>query len=300
MLKRAFYGILLALTLSGCNSGTEEPLRIVFTGDVLLDRGVAPTIEKIGVEALFDGVRDVFDNADEVVINLECPLANKETPVHKKYIFRADTSCASQLRRAGVTIANMANNHTVDHGMAGLESTAEALQNAGILMVGYGSTPLEPLVLRKKGIDVALFASCTLPIENWIYGKGVSQASISDLCTAIREYRDNNPKAKIITILHWGVEMQTSPNPQQKIDAQRLIMAGADAIIGHHPHVVQPTKTINGRTVWFSLGNFVFDQHFPDSRKAQMASLEIYKDTIICKTHNVEIVGNCPKLVNEK
>ena len=167
-------------------------------------------------------------------------------------------------------------------------------------MVGYGSNPLEPLVLRKQGIDVALFASCTLPIENWIYGKGVSQASISDLCTAIREYRDNNPKAKIITILHWGVEMQTSPNPQQKIDAQRLIMAGADAIIGHHPHVVQPTKTINGRTVWFSLGNFVFDQHFPDSRKAQMASLEIYKDTIICKTHNVEIVGNCPKLVNEK
>ena len=286
------------LLLSGCDSGDNEPLKIVFTGDVLLDRGVASTIEKIGVEALFDGVRSVFDDADEVVINLECPLANKETPVNKKYIFRADTSCASRLRRAGVTIANMANNHTVDQGTAGLESTAAALQNAGIQTLGYGEN-IEPLVLHKKGVDVALFASCPLPIENWINGKGISQAGIPDLGMAIRDYRKKNPKAKIIIVLHWGVEMQTSPSPRQQIEARQLIAAGADAIVGHHPHVVQPAQVINGRTVWFSIGNFVFDQHFPESRKAQMACLEIYSDTIICQTRNVAIVGNCPKLEEE-
>ena len=298
MLKRAFFSIPLALVLACCSNG-DEPLKIVFTGDVLLDRGVDNTIERIGVEALFDGVRSVFDDADEVVINLECPLANRETPVNKKYIFRADTSYASQLRRAGVTIANMANNHTMDQGMMGLESTAEALQNAGIETLGYGES-IKPLVLHKKGIDVALFGSCTLPIENWVYGKGISQASISDLCSAIADYRKTNRKAKIIIILHWGTEMQTTPSPRQQIEAQQLIAAGADAIIGHHPHVVQPARQIGGRTVWFSLGNFVFDQHYPEARKAQMAYLEIYHDTIIYQTRNVAIVSNCPKLIDEK
>lgn len=298
MLKRAFFSIPLALVLACCSNG-DEPLKIVFTGDVLLDRGVDNTIERIGVEALFDGVRSVFDDADEVVINLECPLANRETPVNKKYIFRADTSYASQLRRAGVTIANMANNHTMDQGMMGLESTAEALQNAGIETLGYGES-IKPLVLHKKGIDVALFGSCTLPIENWIYGKGISQVSIFNLCSAIADYRKTNRKAKIIIVLHWGVEMQTTPSPRQQIEARRLIAAGADAIIGHHPHVVQPARQISSRTVWFSLGNFVFDQHYPEARKAQMACLEIYRDTIIYQTRNVAIVSNCPKLIDEK
>ncbi|MBR6178924.1 MAG: CapA family protein, partial [Bacteroidales bacterium] len=105
---------ILSIFLLSCGGSHNDNITIVFTGDVLLDRGVKPVIEKNGVKDLFKGVSHHFNNADFVVINLECPITDTASPVNKKYIFRADAKCADGLKQAGVTHCALANNHTMD------------------------------------------------------------------------------------------------------------------------------------------------------------------------------------------
>ena len=269
----------LLCLLSACQKQAEEELTILFTGDVLLDRGVRPWIQREGTAALFQGVEQAFREADAVVINLECPLTNRNTPVSKKFVFRGEPEWADGLRQAGVTHAALANNHMIDQGRQGLADTYHALLSAGIIPLGYGLTTeeqLRPTVVRKGRTEVALFNSIPLPIENWVHQEGqpgVCQASIGRLAERIRDYKNAHPDAFAVAILHWGTEFQPHPDMQQRYDAHRLVQAGADAVIGHHPHVLQPCDTLSSSFVFYSLGNFVFDTRHPASHSSMMAVL---------------------------
>ena len=97
-------------------------------------------------------------------------------------------------------------------------------------------------------------------------------------------------------MLHWGVEFCSQPNPSQRIQASQLFAAGADLIVGHHPHVIQDIDTINGHIVYYSIGNFVFDQRNPLGKKALMPIITFRKDTILQEVKEVEIVRNCPRV----
>ena len=294
----------LLLSCQGKSASVESTdcLTLVFTGDVLLDRGVRPHAEREGVVALFAGVDSVFRQADAVVINMECPLTDTISPVNKHYIFRADTRWAKDLRKAGVTHAALANNHTNDQGRQGLRSTYHHLKQADIEPLGYGFSReerMKPIIIRKGGIEIALFNSVTVPLENWYdldERPGICQASASVLANAIRDYHAVHPSTKIIVVLHWGIEFQTIPSIQQRKDAQILISAGADAIVGHHPHVVQPLRYINGKPVFYSLGNFVFDQTPPIANQATMAQLVIQGDSIIASSIPVKIKNCKPEI----
>ena len=145
-------------------------LTILFTGDVLLDRGVRRVAERKGISYLFEEVSPIFREADAVVVNLECPLTDTISPVNKKYIFRADARWAKDLKAVGITHAAMANNHTNDQGRRGLQATAQHLTDAGITPLGYGKSfkeQMSPVLIEKDGISVALFNATTLTIENW-------------------------------------------------------------------------------------------------------------------------------------
>ena len=280
----------------------NSQLKIIITGDVLLDRGVRPYAERQGIPALFAGVDSVFRQADAVVINLECPLTDTVTPVNKHFVFRGEPQWAKGLREAGITHAAMANNHTYDQGRQGLLSTYHHLKEAGIEPLGYGTTKaerLEPVIIRKGTTEVALFNSVTLPLENWYDlddRPGICQASASTLADAVRSYRVHHPTTKIIAVLHWGAELQTTPTMQQRLDAQTLLQAGVDVIVGHHPHVVQPLVNIYDKSVFYSLGNFVFDQSLPITQKATMAQITIQGDSILVNSLPVQIVRNKPVL----
>ena len=107
------------------------------------------------------------------------------------------------------------------------------------------SRPL-PVIIRKGKLEVALFNTIPLPIENWPRAEGkpdICRASVKRLAAAIRKYKASHPSARIVAVLHWGTEFQPIPDMQQRYDAHLLVQAGADAIIGHHPHVVQPLNT---------------------------------------------------------
>lgn len=148
-------GILCVLCLfPACRRTQEEAsLTILFTGDVLLDRGIRPMAERQGAAWLFNNVTPVFCQADAVVINLECPLTTRTTPLNKRFIFRGEPEWAEDLRQVGITHAAMANNHTNDQGRQGLADTYQALHTSGITPLGYGYSmeeQLTPTVIRKR------------------------------------------------------------------------------------------------------------------------------------------------------
>ena len=283
------------------NHNDRDGLTIVFAGDVLLDRGIEPIIRRHGVEYLFRDVSPFFYSADFTVVNLECPITNIDAPLMKKYIFRADDTCAAALAKVGITHCAMANNHIMDQGQSGLADTYKNILAAGLTSIGYGlddSTRLAPAILQKNDIKIAIFNDCALIVENYVTpatGPGIANVPISKLLPIISEYHRQHPDTRIVAVLHWGIEFRQEPNPSQRIDAARLFAAGADVIVGHHPHVIQDIDTIHGKTVYYSIGNFVFDQRNPLGREALMPIITFRKDTILQEVKEIEIVGNCPK-----
>ena len=290
-----------ACSSSPSSNREEEQFSILFTGDVLLDRGVRPIAERRGVAYLFDSVQTEFRKSDAVVVNLECPLTDTVSPVNKRYIFRANADWAKDLYQVGITHAALANNHTNDQGRRGLQATYQHLCDAGIVPIGYGCSYEEqstPVIIEKGNVRVAVFNAVMMALENWHYleGKpGICQPSSDQLVQTIADYHHQHPETAIVAVLHWGVEFNSMPSMTQRLLARQLSDAGVDAIIGHHPHVTQPVDTIGHTLVCYSLGNFVFDQHPPQARQCLMLRLNVKAGKHI--THDVlpaKIEGNRP------
>ena len=276
-------------------------LTILFTGDVLLDRGVRRVAERKGISYLFEEVSPIFREADAVVVNLECPLTDTISPVNKKYIFRADARWAKDLKAVGITHAAMANNHTNDQGRRGLQATAQHLTEAGITPLGYGKNfkeQMSPVLIEKDGISVALFNATTLTIENWcrIDDKpGIAQPTEEELLDGIGDFQHRHPDTHIVVVLHWGVEFQPYPSIRQRALAHKLSEAGVAAVIGHHPHILQPIDTIEKMPVYYSIGNFVFDQNIPKAKESMIARLTFHSNgTLKSDSIAVRIEGGRP------
>ena len=294
-------GCWLMAACSPTPPATSSSLTILFTGDVLLDRGVRNIAEHRGVEYLFEEVTPIFREADEVVVNLECPLTDTISPVNKKFIFRADARWAKDLKAVGITHAALANNHTNDQGRRGLQATAQHLTDAGITPLGYGRNfkeQMSPVLIEKDGINVALFNATTLTIENWcrIDDKpGFAQPTEAELLDEIGDFHHKHPDIHIVVVLHWGVEFQPYPSIRQRALAHRLSEVGVAAVIGHHPHILQPIDTIGTMPVYYSIGNFVFDQNIPKAKESMIARLTFHSDgTLKADSIAVRIEGGRP------
>ncbi|MDR0843703.1 MAG: CapA family protein [Tannerella sp.] len=290
--------LILLFILSSC---AEHELSICFTGDLLLDRGVREQINRKGADALFVGVSPVWANYDAVIVNLECPATTRQAPVNKRYIFRADPQWLPALQKAGITHAALANNHTYDQGRGGLEDTYRNLQEAHITPIGAGSNAPQacsPVFISKGNIKVAVFNSVLLPLENWVYLEdepSICQASVEELCEQIRQLKAK-AECYIVVVLHWGIEYAGRPQLQQRQDACRLIDAGADAIVGHHPHVFQPEETYRDKTIFYSLGNFIFDARREDANQGVMAGFTFTSKGITVQKHFYKIIQGAPIL----
>ena len=180
-----------------------------------------------------------------------------------------------------------------------LEITLETVA-AFLSLVGYGindSIRLLPAILEKNGVRIAIFNDCAVIVENYaspISAPGIANVPISKLIVKISAFHRQNPDTKIVALLHWGHEFRDHPESSQRMQAAQILAAGADVIVGHHPHVIQDIDTIKGKTVYYSIGNFVFDQTNPKGRQALMPIITFKKDTVVHKVVEVEIVGNCP------
>lgn len=294
----------LAVSIFNTLAYSSDSLKIILTGDILLDRGVRRVIEHHGVDHLFsDGIDSVFRSAQVVVGNLECPATKIEAPVFKRYIFRAEPEWLTALQKHGITHLNLANNHSIDQGREGLIDTKKNITSAGMTPLGAGENMIEasePVLLASESRNIWLIPSLRLALENYAYLTDkpcVSQEPIDSLLSRVYHLRQTDSTAVIIVSLHWGGEHTLQPVARQRLDAHQLILAGADAIICHHTHTLQTIETFRGKMIYYSIGNFIFDQQKPLNSKACIVSLNITKDSLVTETIPIEIRNCVPYLV---
>lgn len=301
-MRNSSIALAVSLLLS-VSAYSADTLNIIFTGDILLDRGVRRVINHHGVDHLFsDGIDSVFRSAQIVVGNLECPATKIESPVFKQYIFRSEPEWLDTLRQHGITHLNLANNHSIDQGREGLLDTKQNIEEAGMVPIGAGASMREaagPVLLASSPRKVWLVPSLRLALENYSYLTDkpcVSQEPMDSLMQRVFQLRKADSTAVIIVSLHWGGEHTSKPVPRQRMEAHQLILAGADALICHHTHTLQTIETFRGKPIYYSIGNFIFDPTHPINAEACIVRLKITSDTINTETLPVQIRHCVPYL----
>lgn len=300
------FSIALVVSLLSVSAFAADSLSIVFTGDILLDRGVRQVINHRGVDHLFsDGIDSVFREAQIVVGNLECPATKIEAPVFKRFIFRGEPEWLETLKQHGFTHLNLANNHSIDQGREGLLDTKRNIIEAGMIPLGAGETmdeAVQPVLLADSPRKVWLVASLRLALENYAYLPDkpcVSQEPMDSLLERVNRLRKADSTAVIIVALHWGGEHTLQPVPRQRLEARHLLLAGADILICHHTHTLQTIEDFRGKKIYYSIGNFIFDQSKPINSKACMVCLRIKEDDLMVETVPVEIRQCVPYIMTE-
>ena len=298
------FSIALVASMISLSAQAADSLDIVLTGDILLDRGVRRVIEHHGVDHLFsEGVDSVFRSAQVVVGNLECPATKIQAPVFKQFIFRAEPEWLYALKQHGITHLNLDNNHSIDQGREGLLDTRQNILHAGMIPIGAGKTMEEastPVLLADEPRKVWFVPSLRLALENFAYlpeKPSVSQEPMDSLLNRIHQLRQADSTAVIIVSLHWGGEHTLTPVSLQRHEAHLLVMAGADVLVCHHTHTLQTIEDFHGHQIYYSIGNFIFDQQKPINTKACMVRLRVRKDSMETETIPVEIRQCTPYIV---
>lgn len=192
----------------------------------------------------FENVKSVFEEDDLTIVNFEGTLTDSTIREDKQFAFKADKSYAEILTDGFVEAANLANNHSKDYGKQSYNDTMDALDEAGITNFGYDRVAIK----KVKGIKVGLVGTYVLAD-----GLGVKDSMEKN----IQDLKDEGAQV-IIASFHWGEEKAEYPNDVQVELAHAAIDAGADLVLGHHPHVLQGIEQYKGKNIVYSLGNFCF------------------------------------------
>ena len=245
----------------------DGPVTIVAVGDLALAWRVDTAMRQHGYDP-FREARAALSGADLAFANVECVMSDAPD-VHTQAsegqpIIRAHPSSARAVANAGIDVVSVANNHAFDLGARGALDTQRALRDAGVAPVGGGRAEdaWEPVVREVRGVRVGILAFSQQ--VNHPPGRGARVAWLDS--RAIDAVRALEARVDVVLVsLHWGHEFVEEPTPGQVAMAHQLVDAGADAIIGHHPHVLQSVELYRDRPIVYSLGNFVFG-HQPSPR----------------------------------
>lgn len=253
-----------------------EPLRVIAVGDIMLDGTARPVFAQHGYDYAFAAVKHLFNGAAAVFGNLEGPLTDRGTAEQEKtYVFRSPPAPVSQaLRAAGFNVVSLANNHTLDYGAEGLAQTQEVLDAAGIGYTGAGKNLAEarrPVIVNASGKKLAFLAySVTLP-EHFYAGAGKPGTAFGHEAHVRADVRSARQLADIVLVsFHWGQEGKTVLRDYQVQLGRAAIDAGAAAVLGHHPHILQGIEKYREGVILYSLGNFTFGSY---SKQAQVSAV---------------------------
>ena len=289
------------------NSGERATGRVtlVAVGDVLLDRGVARALAATTPQRALAPVTPLLRGADIAFCNLECPVVSQPDPLPKPHRFAASPDIASVLTHCGFDVVSLANNHAMDCGKQGLVETVRHLRALGIASCGAGVTETRarsPTVLEMNGLRVAFLAYSQFPPEGIVRLPEAPTIALLQEDSLRHEIGSARRRADVVVVsFHWGREFSPQPTAEQRRLANAAVAAGADLIIGHHPHVLQPMeieKRGRGRKalVAYSLGNFLFDSKRPDARRTVILECELSKRGIErARTHPLTIEGCFPR-----
>ncbi|MBU0646366.1 AmmeMemoRadiSam system protein B [Patescibacteria group bacterium] len=248
------------------DSQTDSLVSLHFVGDIMLDRGVRQWMGD-DYQYPWKNMERFLSGADLVIGNLEGSVTDQPSiarSIEPPFQFRFAPEAVSALAQY-VDLVSLGNNHAFDFGTAGLNQTHQYLNEIGL---PYFGDPHDPAQVWKQNINGQNI--CLIGFNSFT----TSQSAILD---TVRAHADN---CFVIALPHWGEEYQTAATSGQRALAQKLIEAGADAIIGTHPHVAQNIEIINNRIVIYSLGNFIFDQNLPATWPALTAGLTISPEAV--------------------
>jgi len=247
------------------NVATSEA-KVLFVGDMNFDRYIRQSVNKRGSDYLFSCIDPLLKDADFVVGNLEGPITSHESISEgtimgspENYRFTFPTTTAQLLFQHNIKVVNIGNNHVNDFGSEGISSTRKHLTDAGVSYFGGLAGNTSFYLASDKGIDLSFI--------NYNQFGGDSPEKTAELIAS-----EHTAGRKVVVYAHWGEEY-TTPTERVRSIAKLFADNGADLIIGSHPHVIQEYEIIGNTPVYYSLGNFIFDQYFDSSVTKGLAVL---------------------------
>lgn len=262
---------------------TTEPFTMFFTGDVLMRSATESIYDSEGVEGLLSPeLLQEMQTADLCMINQEFPFGVGGTKApDKQFTFKSDPKYVQALLDMGVDIVTLANNHVLDFGPEVLSQTFETLDNAGIDYVGAGESIERAKAWQSyeiNGTSIAILgASRVIPVVEW----NVDNAQPGVFCTydttqLVEQIELAEAEHDLVIVaVHWGIEGAEYPEEYQRLMAREYIDAGADLIVGNHPHVIQGVEYYKDTPIVYSLGNYLFNQN-----NQPTAVLKVYVDEL--------------------
>lgn len=265
---------------------TAAPRAVVIhaVGDVNFDTSYIPNLATHGYDYAFGGLDGLFERDDLTVINLECSPSLLGTPLDKEFTFRCDPGALKVARDAGVDAANLANNHGQDYGTEAMLDGRDNVNRSGISAVGVG--PNLALATRPAIFDVGPWRVAMLgmggvvPSSTWLATKdSPGMASGDDTEQMVAVVRAASEIADYVAVsIHWMWELETEPRADDRERAEAMIAAGADMIFGHHPHRLGGLEFIDGKPVFWTLGNFIWPRLSDPGSTTAVARVVIHPD----------------------
>ncbi|WP_394580954.1 CapA family protein [Cytobacillus firmus] len=269
----------------------NQKLTMTMVGDVMMGRHVGEVTKRHGADYLFRHVKPYFDASDYVSGNFEHPIlknvASKYEQTDKSIHLYTDMDAIHAVKNAGFTVMNLANNHLMDYGEEGLRDTLDVFDRYNMDYVGGGENRKEAKehinYQDVNGVRVATLGFTDAFVEGTIATKdrnGLLSANPDVLFDMIEKAKneDHGNADLVVVNVHWGQEYDTEATPRQKALAKAMVDAGADIIIGHHPHVLQSFDVYKDGIIFYSLGNFVFDQGWTRTKDSAMVQYNLTED----------------------
>lgn len=284
----------------------RKPISLAFVGDIMMDRGLR-SVTNIHGGGDYDYITkylDFLSDYDIVFGNLEGPVSDLGGDLNGKYSFRMAPSVISSLARANFSVLSVANNHAGDWGRDAFMDTINRLNIEGINVVGGGMDYYDAervSVVEVNGYSVGFVGFSDIG-PNWLE----AGLNTSGILLAGSLYHDDviNKATREVDVLivsyHFGEEYQNNPNDRQRSLAERAIENGADIVIGHHPHVVQPVVKYKKGIIAYSLGNFIFDQNFSkETMEGMLLVVDIDDEKINYHTKKIEMTSHFQPFLKE-
>lgn len=267
-------------------------MKITFIGDIFpadeylsLGFGIKSKFEKTKGVGWKDNILNATKGSNIVIGNLESPLL--DSSFANKPDFYGSPSFADFLKNCGIGVLNIANNHILEHGKLGYEKTLEALNQSDISVVGNDN---HVLYLHHDNCLIGIAGFCNVDLDRFVNDGCFSELNEKNVMSALREMCDRKVDLKIFT-LHWGNEYIHRPSMEQRTIAYKLIDAGVDIIVGHHPHVIQPYEKYKSGHIFYSLGNFCFSNPFQSRQFSKGMGVILNYDTIQKALKNISFFG---------
>lgn len=271
-------------------------------GDIMLSRNVGSKITAANDPRLpFAGVFEKIEQASLAFANLESPFLDQGPRVTEGMVFKAEPGWVAGLSQ--FEVLQTANNHSADRGASGLLFTNQLLEENEISSVGTGENCAEGTIVEKNGIRFGFLAYSYAGYNDGGKEPNPLVCDWNDARKVAADIAMLRPRVDVLIVApHMGAEYQRQPQQGNIEKARAAIDAGADLIIGTHPHWIQPLEQYKNGWIFYSLGNFVFDQMWSQDTREGLTALLTYKDKALSKIELAPVIIEdycCPRWANE-